>query len=153
MGRLLKIVNLYLVDCCLFSLLCVSRQLVFIYQILQIMASLTSPSCTVRTVCSVNVLLTRCLHARGSSFNTHQNLRAREDNCKDSFTRKRSVLHSLRKKLNQSPDHIVRLLELPENARLSSCEDIRIGSRGSVRVAREVGLVNYHSNIVCSNTL
>ena len=102
------------------------------------MASLTSPSCTVRTVCSVSVLLTRCLH---SSFNTHQNLRAREDHSKDSLTRKRSVLHSLRKKLNQSPDHIVRLLELPENARLSSCEDIRIGSRGSVRVAREVAAV------------
>ena len=136
----MSIFTLLIVACFHYCVLAVNL-LYLIYQILQIMASLTSPSCTVRTVCSVNVLLTRCLHARGSSFNTHQNLRAREDNSKDSFTRKRSVLHSLRKKLNQSPDHIVRLLELPENARLSSCEDIRIGSRGSVRVAREVAAV------------
>merc|ERR1712110_231846 len=46
-------------------------------------------------------------------------------------------LQSLRKTLNEHPEHVLRILNLVENVRLSTCEHIRLGNRGSLAVSRE----------------
>ena len=43
----------------------------------------------------------------------------------------------MRKKLNEHPEHVLRLLNLAENESLSTCEHIRLGNRGSLAVSRE----------------
>ena len=79
----------------------------------------------------------RCLHSRDAQFHGDQSQRSKFQPRQSDTKQRYDQLLSLRKTLNEHPEHVLRILNLAENERLSTCEHIRLGNRGSLAVSRE----------------
>ena len=79
----------------------------------------------------------RCMHSSGSNSHGYQNKKSHHLPRLNANKKSFDQLQNLRKTLNEHPEHVLRILNLVENVRLSTCEHIRLGNRGSLAVSRE----------------
>ena len=94
-------------------------------------------TCLQKSFLVQRISVTRRFHLGENHFSVYHNP-GYQDQLRPGGKRKPfNQLQSLRKKLNEHPEHVLRLLNLAENERLSNSEHIRLGSRGSLAVTRE----------------
>ena len=79
----------------------------------------------------------RCFHAGNAHFHEYQSQKSQNQTRHSDKKKFYDQLQSLRKKLNEHPECVLRILKLAENERLSTSEHIRLGNRGSLAVSRE----------------
>ena len=86
----------------------------------------------------VKQISVRCIHSSGPISHEYQSKKSHHMPRLTAANKKSfDQLQSLRKTLNEHPEHVLRILNLVENVRLSTCEHIRLGNRGSLAVSRE----------------